>query len=156
MSNQSNTIGRAYEFKCIDTLYNEISKVRKVNIEKNNTYSVAKECWNLIGDDLKQILTISSLSAVYSLFDLEPIIIEESDDPLILKLQKDSEGEIGDVRDIILIRNDIKWEIGLSVKHNHFAVKHSRLSQNLDFEKNGLVLNVLKNIGILLNLFLII
>ena len=25
--------------------------------------------------------------------------------------------------------------MGLSVKYNHFAVKHSRLSKNLDFEK---------------------
>lgn len=133
MSNQSNTIGRAYEYKCIDTLYNEITKIRNVKIEENSTYFASQECWDLIDDDLKQILTLSSLSAVYSLFDLEPIIVEESDEPLTLKMQKDSEGEIGDVRDIILIRNDIKWEIGLSIKHNHFAVKHSRLSQNLDF-----------------------
>ena len=28
MSNQSNTIGRAYEYKCIDTLYNEIDFVK--------------------------------------------------------------------------------------------------------------------------------
>lgn len=133
MSNQSNTIGRAYEYKCIDTLYNEIVRIRNVKIEENSTYFAAKECWDLIDDDLKKVLTLSSLSAVYSLFDLEPIIVEESDEPLTLKMQKDSEGEIGDVRDIILIRNDIKWEIGLSIKHNHFAVKHSRLSQNLDF-----------------------
>ena len=50
-----------------------------------------------------------------------------------MKLQKDSEGEIGDVRDIIIVRRDIKWEIGLSIKHNHFAVKHSRLGKSLDF-----------------------
>jgi hypothetical protein len=50
-------------------------------------------------------------------------------------MQKDIEGELGDVRDIIIIRDDIKWEIGLSIKHNHFAVKHSRLSQKLDFGK---------------------
>ena len=141
MSNQSNTIGRAYEFKCIDTLYNEINKIRKVKIEENNTYKTAKECWNLISDDLKQILTLSSLSAVYTLFDLEPIIVETSDEPLTLKMQKDSEGEAGDVRDIILIRNDIKWEIGLSIKHNHFAVKHSRLSQGLDFGKKWFGVN---------------
>lgn len=27
----------------------------------------------------------------------------------------------------------MQWEIGLSIKHNHFAVKHSRLAKNLDF-----------------------
>ena len=52
---------------------------------------------------------------------------------MVLKMQKDEEGEIGDVRDIIIIRNAEKWEIGLSIKHNHFAVKHSRLGAKLDF-----------------------
>jgi len=133
MSNQSHTIGRAYEYVCIETLNSEINKIRKCNIEKNSTYEIAKQCWDTINHDLKMILTYSSLSAVYSLFDLEPIITEQSNESLTLKMQKDSEGESGDVRDIILIRNDVKWEIGLSIKHNHFAVKHSRLSQGLDF-----------------------
>ena len=52
---------------------------------------------------------------------------------MVLKMQKDEEGEIGDVRDIIIIRNAEKWEIGLSIKHNHLAVKHSRLGAKLDF-----------------------
>ena len=38
-----------------------------------------------------------------------------------------------DVRDIIIERKDIMWEIGLSIKHNHMAVKHSRLSKDIDF-----------------------
>ena len=36
-------------------------------------------------------------------------------------------------RDIVIKRKDIEWEIGLSIKHNHDAVKHSRLSYKLDF-----------------------
>ena len=32
-----------------------------------------------------------------------------------------------------MIRRNIKWEIGISVKHNHAALKHSRLSQNINF-----------------------
>ena len=47
----------------------------------------------------------------------------------------DRKGEEGDVRDILIIRSGIKWEIGLSIKHNHFAVKHSRLSPTIDFGK---------------------
>lgn len=35
--------------------------------------------------------------------------------------------------DIIIDRKDIVWEIGLSIKHNHMAVKHSRLAKSLDF-----------------------
>lgn len=39
------------------------------------------------------------------------------------------------MRDIVIRRDDIEWEIGLSIKHNHDAVKHSRLSHKLDFGK---------------------
>lgn len=79
------------------------------------------------------MLTISAKAAVATLFDLEPLILEVGEDCLELFLQPDSKGEIGDVRDIILTRRNIRWEIGLSIKHNHFAVKHSRLAKQLDF-----------------------
>ena len=54
---------------------------------------------------------------------------------LKLQIQTDNEGKEGDVRDILICRNDVSWEIGLSIKHNHFAVKHSRIGRNLDFGK---------------------
>ena len=96
MSNQSNTIGRAYEYVCIETLNLEINKVRESKIERNSSYDVAEECWNIIDLEMQGILKQSALTAVYSIFDLEPRILENDDDILILKLQKDSEGEIGD------------------------------------------------------------
>ena len=86
-----------------------------------------------IDEEMRDIFKQSALTAVYSIFDLEPMITEKGEDCLVLKMQKDSEGEVGDVRDIIIIRNAAKWEIGLSIKHNHFAVKHSRLGPKLDF-----------------------
>ena len=133
MSNQSNVFGRAYEYICIETLNTEINKHRKSIIEDSSTYEIAKECWNIIDKEAKETFNQSALTAVYSIFDLEPMITEKDNDCLILKMQKDQEGEIGDVRDIIIIRNAEKWEIGLSIKHNHFAVKHSRLGPRLDF-----------------------
>ena len=133
MSNQSNVFGRAYEYICIETLNREINKFRKSVIEKNSTYETAKECWNIIDEETKIIFENSALSATYSIFDLEPMITEKGIDYLVLKMQKDQEGEVGDVRDIIIIRNAERWEIGLSIKHNHFAVKHSRLGPRLDF-----------------------
>ena len=68
-----------------------------------------------------------------TIFDLEKLILEDGDDTLELLIQKDEAGKEGDVRDILIIRRDIQWEIGLSIKHNHFAVKHSRLAKSLDF-----------------------
>lgn len=63
------------------------------------------------------------------------MILDDGLDELELKIQSDDKGKEGDVRDVLIIRRGIEWEIGLSVKHNHFAVKHSRLSKNLDFGK---------------------
>ena len=58
---------------------------------------------------------------------------ENSGDELILEFQKDEAGMKGDVRDIVAKRPKIGWEVGFSIKHNHDAVKHSRLSYKLDF-----------------------
>ncbi len=40
---------------------------------------------------------------------------ESDSDMLLLKLQPDSAGVTGDVRDILAIRGDIDWEIGFSL-----------------------------------------
>lgn len=61
--------------------------------------------------------------------------MKENQGTLFLAFQKDEAGENGDVRDIVIYRKDIPWEVGLSIKHNHTAVKHSRLSHVLDFGK---------------------
>ena len=50
-----------------------------------------------------------------------------------LQLQSDNKGKDGDVRDVLIIRSGLSRKIGLSVKHNHFAVEHSRLAKSLDF-----------------------
>ncbi len=133
MSNASNNQGRAYEYICLITLKREISKYRAAKIEINSSYEAAKNAWLSIDNDLQNTLSQSANAAVETIFDMEPLIIEDGDDQLDLKIQKDSEGEAGDVRDILIIRRNIAWEIGLSIKHNHFAVKHSRLSPTIDF-----------------------
>lgn len=133
MSNQSNNQGRAYEYICLTTLCNEIGKLRSVEIEQNSAYNAAFHAWSLISPLFQNILTESAKSAVATIFDMEPMIIEPSNDLLKLKIQTDNEGKDGDVRDIVISRKDVQWEIGLSLKHNHFAVKHSRLAKSLDF-----------------------
>lgn len=133
MSEQSNNQGRAYEYICLTTLYNEISKFRSVEIEQNSAYNAAFHAWSQVGQVFQGILLDSAKAAVATIFDMEPMIIEKSDDLLKLKIQTDNEGKDGDVRDIVISRKDVQWEIGLSIKHNHFAVKHSRLAKSLDF-----------------------
>ena len=135
MSDKSNNQGRAYEFSYLTTLFEEISKVRPAKIEKNSSYFAAERAWNTLTDSEKTIYKVSALAGATTIFDLEPLILDDGDDELELKIQSDDKGKEGDVRDVLIIRRGIEWEIGLSVKHNHFAVKHSRLSKNLDFGK---------------------
>ena len=61
------------------------------------------------------------------------MIIEVDNHNVQLRLQVDGEDENGDVRDLVITRNNVCWEIGLSLKHNHFAVKHSRLAKKTRF-----------------------
>ncbi|QMV47058.1 HaeIII family restriction endonuclease [Wolbachia pipientis] len=48
-------------------------------------------------------------------------------------LQDDGVGIQGDVRDIVI--EVPKGQIGISAKYNHAAIKHSRLSDKIDFGK---------------------
>jgi len=135
MSNQSNNHGRAYEYICLMTLRNEISKYRSVDIEYSSAFNACSTAFENVDFSFQELLKESAKSAVATIFDMEPMILEPSEDILTLKLQTDNEGKEGDVRDIVIARKDVKWEIGLSIKHNHFAVKHSRIGRNLDFGK---------------------
>ncbi len=133
MTNNSNSLGRAYEYACIIQLAKKISLFRKVKVSKNSSFLVCKNAWENINTSYHKKFMDSAGSAVETLFELEPLILENDNDVLELILQRDVEGEIGDVRDCVILRRNIEWEIGLSIKHNHFAVKHSRLAKNLDF-----------------------
>lgn len=133
MSKKSNYQGRTYEFAYLITLCEEINKVRPAKIVSNSSYSAAEKAWDTLVESEKTIYRISALAGTNTIFDLEPLILENGDDEVELSIQPDDKGIDGDVRDVLIIRQGIEWEIGLSIKHNHFAVKHSRLSKGIDF-----------------------
>lgn len=133
MSNASNNQGRAYEFICLISLYEAISKIRPAKIVENNSFKAAKSAWDTLMPGKQNLYELSAKSTIETIFAMEPNIIEKSSDLLNLYIQNDKHGEDADVRDIIIERKDIIWEIGLSIKHNHMAVKHSRIAKKLDF-----------------------
>ena len=135
MSTSSNDQGRAYEFAWISALNQAISKIRKTAVVSNSSLEANKRAWDLMPEELKVLLSASADAAVGTVLELEPRMLEDDNDILLLESQKDDSGIAGDVRDIVIKRNDIDWEIGLSIKHNHEAIKHSRLSHKLDFGK---------------------
>ena len=131
MSNKSNNQGRGYEYAWIKILEEHLQKICQTKVIKNSSFDANKNAFETLSDEQKKIYKISAESAIETIFELEPRICEISDDELNLKFQKDEVAIKGDVRDIVISRKD--FEIGLSIKHNHDAVKHSRLSKKIDF-----------------------
>ena len=135
---KSDELGRAFEYICVKCLEEEISKIRSVVVANNNNLIQDMNNWNCLDENTKTIMKKEALAAIPTLRELEPMIEDNSGDILTIRLQSDKEGIIGDVRDILIIRDSVKWVIGISVKHNHLAVKHSRLSNVLDFGNSWL------------------
>ena len=135
MSTNSNDQGRAYEYAWMNALYEALHEHRETQIVSNSSLDANKRAWNVMDDERQELYEISAKAAVASLLELEPRMTENDGDTLLLEFQKDGAGTKGDVRDIVIKRNSIQWEVGLSIKHNHEAVKHSRLSHALDFGK---------------------
>lgn len=133
MSVNSNDQGRAYEYAWITALFETLGPIRETRITCNSSYDANERAWNAVGQEKQNLFIVSVNAAVDTILELEPRMEEDDDDILLLEFQKDEAGENGDVRDIVIRRDDIKWEVGLSIKHNHTAVKHSRLSHVLDF-----------------------
>ena len=132
-STKSNDQGRAYEYAWIQSLYKALAEFRKARIVENSSLAANEKAWTMIDVDMQKAFMISADAAINTLLELEPRMSETGDDELTLEFQKDGQGVNGDVRDIVIKRTDIEWEVGLSIKHNHNAVKHSRLSHRLDF-----------------------
>ena len=133
MSQLSNNQGRGYEYVCLCELYNAVKEIRPAEIVKNSSLEAAKRAYDTLSESEREIYSKSAKAMIPAIFESEPQIIEDDQDVLSLFIQQDEEGEKGDVRDVIIARSALKWEIGLSIKHNHFAVKHSRLSPTIDF-----------------------
>ncbi len=126
--------GKAFEYACLQVFYNAIKDRRPAVINNTSSVTVAEKCYLSLSKSQQDLMDLAARSTVDTIFDLEPMILD-GNDTLTLSIQPDKRGIEGDVRDIIITRKGAKWEIGFSLKHNHFAVKHSRLSPTIDFGK---------------------
>ena len=133
MSTNSNDRGRAYEYAWINVLQEKIDQLGSASIVKNSSLEANRRAWQSMDTEMQNVLIESARSAVDCIVELEPLVEDSAKDTVLLEFQQDGAGISGDVRDIVLKRSGINWEVGLSIKHNHDAVKHSRLSHRLDF-----------------------
>jgi len=129
--------GKAFEYALLVEFFEKLSQRTKVNIIENDQYKSGKSSFEKIHKEQQGLFRLSASFGVNFLQDLEPRLHDDCDpdDILELELLSDRKGVAGDVRDLIIIRSLQNWEIGISAKNNHDAVKHSRLSKKLNFGK---------------------
>ena len=129
--------GKAYEYACLTALVETVKSIRPVEIVENNSLLIARGRYlNDITEEERNDMLTSAKAGIEAIIKMEPKITEDGQDKLTVSLQSDDVAKLGDIRDVLIIRRDVQWEIGVSVKHNHEALKHSRLSAKLDFGKS--------------------
>lgn len=127
-------MGKAFEYACLNSLYEYLTDNQHIEIEDTAALRVAKEFYDSSKRKVRDKMDSAADAAVRVILRLEPQLEHpQKNSPLILSIQEDAKGISGDVRDVLCIRRQNEWEIGLSCKHNHTAVKHSRLSSSIDF-----------------------
>jgi hypothetical protein len=132
--------GKAFEYALLLEFYERLKLVTKVSISENEPYQTAKKCFDSFKENHQETFRITASTAINFLIDIEPRLSNgiNIDDILVLEIVSDQAGQSGDVRDVLTIRALQKWQIGISAKNNHRAVKHSRLSQRIDFGEKWL------------------
>ncbi len=146
MSDKSNNQGRAYEYAWCLALEQKLSVFKKVIVDKQNGFNACYRAYESLEKSLQERYLESAKQGVLLLLDCEPLLSEvigSSQNEITLSLQKDKLGEMGDIRDILIYFD--RFCIGLSIKHNHEAIKHSRLSKDLDFGEKWLGVRVSQN-----------
>jgi len=136
--------GKAFEFACLKGIENTITNLGKgikCQVKVNDSYNIANQFFNALPSQKhRDILLLASHKMAAKLADLEPRLIypvKGFRDIIDLEIQPDEKGMKGDVRDVLALKILLKsekagWEIGISCKHNHKAVKHQRISPHID------------------------
>jgi hypothetical protein len=134
-SSTQNQSGRAFEFAVL-TCVLDVAKDHDADVQLHETKALAqaKAAFDAATVDIKAELLDAAKAGVRSLSLLEPLMFGVLG-PARVHLAEDRAGQQGDVRDIIISRPLQAWEIGLSAKHNHKALKSPRLSNAASFGK---------------------
>lgn len=136
--------GKAFEYAVLLEFQARLtSLVSVIEIIENEPYNTALNCFNSFIETEQEKFRLIASFAINYLIDIEPRLSNQIDigDILQLEIVPDKAGESGDVRDVLALRSSQNWEIGISAKNNHRAVKHSRLSNDIDFGQKWLGLS---------------
>ena len=126
MSLSRNDMERAFEYSIAVSL----SRSMPAPIRDNVQVRKARRCFELCSKDDKTKIVQASNEATAFLIAHDNRLAE---DGCFISIQADQRGQYGDVRDVVVRNPVIREEIGISAKHRHWAVKHSRLSERINF-----------------------
>ncbi|EKT2070351.1 HaeIII family restriction endonuclease [Flavobacterium psychrophilum] len=132
--------GKAFEYALLNEFLERLKAVTSVTVIENEPFKTALKCFASFDEKEQSHYKLVASFAVNFLLDIEPRLANgiNENDVLQLEIVADKAGQTGDVRDVLAIRSLQKWEIGISAKNNHRAVKHSRLSNDIDFGQKWL------------------
>jgi hypothetical protein len=130
MPTQTET-GKAFEYALITSLNEKIAS-QNVRLQDDEFYQTVQEKYQSFNQTEQRNYTNAANTAVDHLLLLEPRLTNSPNNVITLSIQGDESGQEGDPRDVLISRDD-GWNIGISAKNNHSAVKHSRLSEQIDF-----------------------
>lgn len=116
--------GKAWEYG----LARAAATVFSVPLSVNNPRNSAQKAYSHLDKRERERIDNAASEAVAFL----RIHDNSLNDTVGVSIQSDMQGKIGDVRDVI-IHTGNGDEVGISAKHRHKAVKHSRLSSQIDF-----------------------
>lgn len=131
--------GKAFEYACVKSIYDKLSDKIKISLVDDKNFVNTKIAFEKLSETEQYEYLSAANKGIEIILPLEPNLeFPDIDETLFLSIQPDKKGQSGDVRDVLCVRNTKGWNIGLSCKHDHDAVKHSRLSRTIDFGKDWL------------------
>lgn len=132
--------GKAFEYALLNEFAERLKVLTSVSIIENDSFKTAFKCFSTFDEKEQSHYQLVASFSVNFILDIEPRLANGVNDKDFLQLEivADKAGQSGDVRDVLAIRSLQKWEIGISAKNNHRAVKHSRLSNDIDFGQKWL------------------
>lgn len=132
-SGQQTKTGKAFEYACANVLLHKYQSSTTVTLVESPQMKTARSAFELLSASEQKKYLQGAEAAIRIVDRLEPNLSNERA-ALAISLQPDAAGIKGDVRDVLCLHGT-EWQIGFSCKHNHEAVKHSRLSDTIDFGK---------------------
>lgn len=128
--------GKSFEYALVKEYFEYLNERGKnVTVSEDETYHTAKAYYDDFTPEEQSRFCAAAKATIETMIRIEPGLTSQKDaaDLLTIRMARDSEGQSGDVRDVIFSRPSARWEMGFSAKNNNDAVKHSRLSKTLDF-----------------------